>query len=60
MPEDYFDRLLRVGGQVSLFHEEPQGVEPEEITEAVLWLASDSARFVTGAALAVDSGFAIT
>jgi len=60
VPEDYFERLLKVGGQVSLFHEEPQGVEPEEITEAVLWLASDSARFVTGASISVDCGFAIT
>jgi NAD(P)-dependent dehydrogenase (short-subunit alcohol dehydrogenase family) len=60
VPEDYFDRLLRLGGQVSLFHEEPQGVEPEEISEAVLWLASESARFVTGATLTVDSGFLAT
>ncbi len=60
VPEDYFERLLKLGGQVSLFHEEPRGVEPEEITEAVLWLASDSARFVTGASVSVDCGFAIT
>jgi NAD(P)-dependent dehydrogenase (short-subunit alcohol dehydrogenase family) len=31
--------------------------EPEEIAEAVAWLASDSASFVTGASLAVDGGF---
>ncbi|MFZ0040709.1 MAG: SDR family oxidoreductase [Solirubrobacteraceae bacterium] len=60
VPEDYFERLLKVGGQVSLFHEEPQGVEPEEISHAVLWLASDAARFVTGTTLSVDAGFAIT
>lgn len=31
--------------------------QPEEIAEAVLWLCSDSAAFVTGSALAVDGGF---
>ncbi|MFO7192384.1 MULTISPECIES: SDR family oxidoreductase [Thermocrispum] len=31
-------------------------VEPEDITNAVLWLCSDEARFVTGQALAVDMG----
>jgi NAD(P)-dependent dehydrogenase (short-subunit alcohol dehydrogenase family) len=31
--------------------------EPEEIAEAVLWLCSDSASFITGAAIPVDGGF---
>ena len=29
---------------------------PEEIAEAYVWLASDSASFVTGAVLSVDGG----
>ncbi len=34
--------------------------EPQEIAAAVLYLASDDARHVTGADLPVDNGFAIT
>jgi SDR family mycofactocin-dependent oxidoreductase len=34
-------------------------VEPDDITEAVLWLASDSARYVTGVNISVDGGSAI-
>ena len=38
---------------------EPMGrlAEPHEIADAVLWLASSSATFMTGHALAVDGGF---
>jgi NAD(P)-dependent dehydrogenase (short-subunit alcohol dehydrogenase family) len=31
-------------------------VEPEDVSEAVLWLASEAARHVTGVALPVDGG----
>jgi NAD(P)-dependent dehydrogenase (short-subunit alcohol dehydrogenase family) len=31
--------------------------QPSEISEAVAWLSSDAASFVTGHAMAVDSAF---
>jgi (+)-trans-carveol dehydrogenase len=31
-------------------------LQPQDVSEAVLWLASDEARYVTGAKLAVDAG----
>jgi len=34
-------------------------VEPADISNAVLWLASDEARYVTGVALPVDAGIVI-
>ena len=34
-------------------------VEPVDISNAVLWLASDEARYVTGVTLPVDAGFMI-
>ncbi|WP_243794271.1 mycofactocin-coupled SDR family oxidoreductase [Saccharopolyspora gloriosae] len=34
-------------------------VEPGDISEAVVWLASDAARYVTGTALPVDAGFGV-
>jgi NAD(P)-dependent dehydrogenase (short-subunit alcohol dehydrogenase family) len=34
-------------------------VEPQDITEAVLYLVADSGRYVTGVALPVDAGHLI-
>jgi NAD(P)-dependent dehydrogenase (short-subunit alcohol dehydrogenase family) len=30
--------------------------QPEEMAELVLWLCSDAASFVTGAAISIDGG----
>ena len=32
-------------------------IQPQDIADAVLWLVSDQARFVTGAAIPVDAGW---
>lgn len=34
-----------------------QTLEPEDIANAVFWLVSDAARYVTGVALPVDAGY---
>jgi NAD(P)-dependent dehydrogenase (short-subunit alcohol dehydrogenase family) len=34
--------------------------EPEEIAEAVVWLCSDRASFVTGSAYTIDGGYSAT
>lgn len=47
MEEDMYVRLHPIG----------RLARPEEIAEAVVWLCSDRASFVTGHAMAVDGGF---
>ena len=37
-----------------------RAAEPEEIAEAILFLASDSASFITGQTLQVDGGYEIS
>ena len=33
-----------------------EALDPRDVSNAVLWLASDEARYVTGAAVTVDAG----
>jgi NAD(P)-dependent dehydrogenase (short-subunit alcohol dehydrogenase family) len=34
-------------------------VEPQDVTEAVLWLAGPKARYVTGVSVPVDAGHSV-
>jgi NAD(P)-dependent dehydrogenase (short-subunit alcohol dehydrogenase family) len=46
------DRIERLAPNVPM----GRGGEPEEVAEAVLWLLSDAASYVTGASLRVSGG----
>jgi len=52
----YFQDVARLCGASTVF---PglDALDPRDVSEAVLWLASDAARYVTGIALPVDGGF---
>lgn len=54
-------RIERPGVMDRVISEHPIGRigQPEEVAEAVAWLASDSSSFVTGSALVVDGGYTI-
>jgi meso-butanediol dehydrogenase/(S,S)-butanediol dehydrogenase/diacetyl reductase len=52
MPKGMEDKLLQ-----RLFNVMPPGFsQPEEIAEAIAYLASDLARSITGTALSIDGG----
>jgi NAD(P)-dependent dehydrogenase (short-subunit alcohol dehydrogenase family) len=61
---DFWPGLVRdAGGEDAAFRTlaaaAPLGrmAEPEEIAEAILYLASDSSRFMTGSELVIDGGY---
>jgi NAD(P)-dependent dehydrogenase (short-subunit alcohol dehydrogenase family) len=43
--------------QIATLHPMKRLGKPQEIAEAVIWLCSDAASFVTGASLLVDGGY---
>jgi (+)-trans-carveol dehydrogenase len=59
LPADHGERLLATTGSWNLLDEGAPPIEPIEITQAVMWLASDSSLYVTGSPVIVDAGFTI-
>lgn len=57
MLETLVTRNPPVGAKLKATHPIGRFAGPEEIAEAAVWLCSDAASFVTGAALPVDGGY---
>jgi NAD(P)-dependent dehydrogenase (short-subunit alcohol dehydrogenase family) len=53
-------QLAEIFGRLKLRHSMHRFGEPSEIGDAVVWLLSDQASFVNGAAIAVDGGYLST
>ncbi len=59
MVDQWMDGSAEAEAAVAGLHPIGRIAEAREIAEAVLWLASDAASFVVGAALAVDGGYTV-
>jgi NAD(P)-dependent dehydrogenase (short-subunit alcohol dehydrogenase family) len=59
VPENFGPMLVENTGSWNLLEEGAPPLQAQEITEAMLWLASDSSAFVTGSAIVVDAGFTV-
>jgi NAD(P)-dependent dehydrogenase (short-subunit alcohol dehydrogenase family) len=57
VPDDYPERLAATSGSWNLLEEDQAPLDPTEVTYAVLFLASDAAKYITGAPVLVDAGF---
>ncbi len=55
-PEATYQHMLDLTNQMNLFPDRDL-LPPEAVSSAVLWLASDEARHITGSALPVDAGY---
>jgi SDR family mycofactocin-dependent oxidoreductase len=53
--EEVFEEIGELGGPMNVL-EPGEMMEPDDISEAYMWLSSDAARYVTGIALPVDAG----
>ncbi len=55
-PQATYEHMLTLMNSLNLFTDRNL-LEPEEVSAAVMWLASDEARHITGTALPVDAGY---
>jgi len=55
-PQATYEHMLSLMNQLNLFTDRDL-LPPEAVSSAVLWLASDEARHLTGCALPVDAGY---
>ena len=57
--DDRHAGLSRSRTEAQIIAREPMGRvgQPEEVAEAVVWLCSDAASFVTGHTMTVDGGY---
>ena len=55
-PQATYEHMLELMNQLNLFPDRNL-LAPEAVSAAVLWLASDEARHLTGCALPVDAGY---
>lgn len=55
-PQATYDHMLELMNSLNLFPDRNL-LPPEAVSSAVLWLASDEARHLTGVALPVDAGY---
>ncbi|MCU1357734.1 MAG: short-chain dehydrogenase/reductase [Acidimicrobiales bacterium] len=59
MVDQWMQGSAEAEASVAALHPIGRIAEPQEIAEAVIWLASDAASFVVGTALVVDGGYTI-
>lgn len=55
-PQATYEHMLSLMNSLNLFTDRNL-IEPEAVSAAVMWLASDEARHITGCALPVDAGY---
>jgi len=55
--DDQGERMVGMTGSWNILEEGAPPMQDIEITQAVLWLSSDAAKYVTGSPIIVDAGF---
>jgi NAD(P)-dependent dehydrogenase (short-subunit alcohol dehydrogenase family) len=57
VPADHGERLAAINGSWNILDENQAPLAPGEVSQAMLFLASDASKFMTGVPLLVDAGF---